>query len=280
MLEIPLAKTKLADIFLLKHGAETLNLAPRQSVCAFRGIHFLEEHPFVLGFEKREWLVEKGCAFLTERGRIHEYSHLRGMPADTVLSVRFHQPLVDCMHVELPDVRFTQLESFLGFRNDLRFLRWRWPRMANECLDFATDEWVMDLVVAAYLPSPRKMSRNFPDAQLAWYAERVEAVREQLTKRFADQHLLLTLARSVGMSPFRFARIFRELTGFAPHQYLLKVRYREALRMLRDGATVTEACFRSGFSNLSHFTRGFRKRFGQRPSSVRAVPRSHSFARV
>ena len=68
MLEIPLAKTELADIFLLKHGAETLNLAPRQSVCAFRGIHFLEEHPFVLGFEKREWLVEKGCAFLTERG--------------------------------------------------------------------------------------------------------------------------------------------------------------------------------------------------------------------
>ena len=273
-MEIPLAKTKLADIFLLKHGAETLNLAPRQSVCAFRGIHFLEEHPFVLGFEKREWLVEKGCAFLTERGRIHEYSHLRGMPADTVLSVRFHQPLVDCMHEELPDVRFTEVESFLGFRNDLRFLRWRWTRIANECLDFATDEWVMDLVVAAYLPSPRKVSRNFSDAQLPWYAERIEAVREQFTRQFADQHVLLTLARSVGMSPFNFARIFHELTGFAPHQYLLKVRYREALRMLRDGATVTDACFRSGFSNLSHFTRGFKKRFGHRPSAF------HSFARV
>jgi AraC-like DNA-binding protein len=280
VVEIALAKTKLADIFLLKHGAEPLNLAPRQSVCAFRGIHFLEDHSFVLGFEKREWLVEKGCAFLTERGRIHDYSHLRGMPADTVLSVRFHQPLVDCMQEELPDVRFTRLESFLGYRNDLRFLRWRWTRIAQECLDFAADEWVMDLVVAAYLPSPRKMSRSFPDAQLAWYAERIEAARERLTKRFADHHLLLALARSVGMSPFQFARIFRELTGFAPHQYLLKVRYSEALRMLRDGVTVTEACFRSGFSNLSHFTRGFRKRFGQRPSSVRAVPRSHSFARV
>ena len=279
-MEISLAKTDLADIFLLKHGAETLNLAPRQSVCAFRGVHFLEEHPFVLGFEKREWLVEKGCAFLTERGRAHEYSHLRGMPADTVLSVRFHQTLVDCMQEELPDVRFTQLESFLGYRNDLRFLRWRWTRIAQERLEFATDEWVMDLVVAAYQPSPLQTSRSFADAQLAWYAERIEAAREQLAKRFADQHLLLPLARSVGMSPFQFARIFRELTGFAPHQYLLKVRYREALRMLRDGATVTEACFESGFSNLSHFTRGFRKRFGHRPSSVRAVTRSHFFARV
>src|SRR5262245_4854060 len=131
MLEIPLAKTKLADVILQKHGAETLNMAPRQSVCAFRGIHFLEEHPFVLGFEKRTWVVENGCAFLTERGRIHQYSHLRGMPADTVLSVRFHHSLVDSMNVEMPDVRFTQLQSFLGLRNDLRFLRWRWNRIAK-----------------------------------------------------------------------------------------------------------------------------------------------------
>src|SRR2546423_1762793 len=145
MVEKSLAKTELADIFLLKHGAETLNLAPRQSVCAFRGVHFLEEHPFVLGFEKREWLVEKGSAFLTERGRVHEYSHLRGMPADTVLSVRFHQTLVDCMQEELQDVRFTRLESFLGYRNDLRFLRWRWTRIAHERLELTTDEWAMDL---------------------------------------------------------------------------------------------------------------------------------------
>ena len=270
-MEIPLGKTQMADIFLLQHGAEPLNLAPRESVCAFRGIHFLEENPFLLGFEQRQRLVEKGCAFLTERGRIHEYSHLRGMPADTVLSVRFHQPLLECMDLELPDVRFTQLESFLGFRNDLRFLRWRWTRISKECLDFATDEWVMDLIVAACLPSGLQSSRNFPDAQLAWYAERIEASREQLTQRFADEHLLLPLARSVGMSAFHFARIFRELTGLAPHQYLLKIRYREALRMLRDGATVTDACFQSGFANLSHFTRGFKKRFGQPPSNCRAV---------
>ena len=141
--------------------------------------------------------------------------------------------------------------------------------MPKECLELATDEWVMDLIVAAYLPSPRKGTPSFPDPQLAWYAERIEAAREQFVKRFADQHRLLPLARSVGMSPFQFARIFRELTGLPPHQYLLKVRYREAQRMLRDGATVTDACFRSGFSNLSHFTRGFRKRFGHRPSFTR-----------
>ena len=272
-METCLTRTDLAEVFLLEHGRGPLNIAARDSVCAFRGIHFLEDSGFVLGFGKREWLMEKGSAFLTERGRLHKYSHRPGMRPDTVLSVRFHPPLLERMQEELPDVPFGQLESFLGLRNDLRFLRWRYGRLPQQCRDFAADEWVIDLILAAYLNAPRTASRSFPDAQLAWYAERVDAAREQLRKRFAHPHQLLPLARSVGMSTFQFARIFRELTGFAPHQYLLNVRYGEAFRMLLGGASVTDACFTSGFANLSHFTREFKKRFGHRPSSVRTWPR-------
>ena len=61
-MEIGLAKTELADVFLLKHGPEPVNIEARDSICAFRGIHFLEENCFVLGFERREWLIEKGTA--------------------------------------------------------------------------------------------------------------------------------------------------------------------------------------------------------------------------
>jgi AraC-like DNA-binding protein len=271
-LEIGLAKTELAEVFLLKHGPGSLNLEPRDSLCAFRGIHFLEENCFVLGFEKRDWLIQKGCAFLTEQGRLHRYSHLRGVPPDTVLSVRFSTPLLECMREELPGVPFAELDSFLGIRNDLRFLRWRFDRLPQQCRDFATDEWVIDLVIAVYLNTRRAAARNFSDVQLAWYAERIEEAREQLVKRCADLHRLQALARSVGMSTFQFARVFRELVGFAPHQYLLNVRYRAALQMLLEGASVTDACFQSGFSNLSHFTREFRTRFGQPPSSVRTWP--------
>ncbi len=230
-MEIALAKTELADVFLLKHGPEPVNIEARDSICAFRGIHFLEENCFVLGFERREWLIEKGCA---------------------------------C---------FDELDSFLGVRNELRFLRWRFGRLPEQCRDFATDEWVINLVVAAYLNAPQAAARNFPDVQLAWYAERIEAARERIVKRFGDEHRLRPLARSVGMSTFQFARVFRELVGYAPHQYLLNVRYRAALHMLSEGASVTDACFQSGFSNLSQFTREFKTRFGQRPSSVKTWPR-------
>lgn len=272
-MEIGFAKTELADIFLLRHGPEPPNIEPRNSICAFRGIHFVEEHSFVLRFEKRESVVDKRSVFLTEPGRLHQYSHLRGVPPDIVLSVRLSAPLLEYMRDELPAVHFADLESFVGIRNDLRFLRWRLDHLPEQCRDLAADEWVIDLVVATYLNAPQAASQNFPDLQLAWYAERIDSAREQLSRRFADQHRLRALARSVGMSPFQFARVFRELVGFAPHQYLLNVRYRAALQMLLDGASVTNACFQSGFSNLSHFTREFKMRFGHRPSSVRTWPR-------
>jgi len=271
--EIGLAKTNLADIFLLKHGPEPLNIGPRNSICAFRGIHFAEESCFVLGFEKREWLIDKGCAFLTEPGRLHEYSHFQGVAPDIVLSVRFATPLLECMLEELPSISFAELDSFVGIRNDLRFLRWRLDRLPEQCRELAVDEWVIDLVMSTYLNARQAASRNFPDVQLAWYAERIEAAREQLVERFTDEHQLRALARSVGMSTFQFARVFRELVGFPPHRYLLNVRYRAALHMLLEGASVTEACFQSGFSNLSHFTREFKTRFGHRPSSVKIWPR-------
>src|SRR5438309_6692555 len=111
------------------------------------------------------------------------------------------------------------------------------------------------------------------DVRLAWYAERIEAARQHLAQRFAEQHQLRSVARTVGMSTFQFARMFRELVGSAPHQYLSRLRYRAALHMLLEGASVTDACFECGFSNLSHFSRQFRQRFGPCPSSVKTWPR-------
>ena len=39
----------------------------------------------------------------------------------------------------------------------------------------------------------------------------------------------------------------------------------EAVRLLADGAGVTEACLGAGFSDTSHFIALFKKRFGKTP---------------
>src|SRR4030095_15488387 len=124
-MEIALARTTLADIVLLKHGPEPPNVESRTSVCAWRGGHFVEDSCFTLQFGKREWLLEKGHAFVSEPDRVHKYSHPGGLPPDTCLSIRFNAPLLERMCQELPAVRFDAIEPALGRRSDLGFLRWR-----------------------------------------------------------------------------------------------------------------------------------------------------------
>ena len=266
-MEIALAKTTLADIVVLKHGPEPPNVEPRTSVCAWRGVHFVEENCFTLRFGKREWLLQQGYAFVSEPGRVHQYSHPKGMSPDIVLSIRFNPPLLECMRDELPTIQFEAVEPVLGRRSDLRFLRWRLDTVLHESNQLAIDEWLVDLISATCL-GQGATRRDLGDGQLARYAERIEAARHQLANRFAEPHRLATLAQSVGMSTFQFARLFRELVGSAPHQFLLRVRFEAALDMLLDGTSVTDACLECGFSNLSLFSRQFKARFGQCPSSV------------
>jgi len=102
--------------------------------------------------------------------------------------------------------------------------------------------------------------------QLQWYAQRVERTRELLESAFSQSHSLGSLSREAGMSPFHFARVFRQLTGAPPHRYLLRVRLAQAAQRLRQGASVTDTCYACGFNNLSHFIRLFRRSYGVSPS--------------
>jgi AraC family transcriptional regulator len=76
------------------------------------------------------------------------------------------------------------------------------------------------------------------------------------------------VARRVRLSPFHFARLFTATTGTPPHRFLVRLRLLHALRSLRDGESVTDACFNSGFSHLSHFSSAFQRAFGVLPSAI------------
>jgi AraC family transcriptional regulator len=76
-----------------------------------------------------------------------------------------------------------------------------------------------------------------------------------------DQSLhLAEIAAIVQISPHYFASLFKQSTGFAPHQYVTKCRIEKAKRLLkRQELTIVEICQQVGFQSQSHFTKVFRQ---------------------
>jgi AraC family transcriptional regulator len=86
-----------------------------------------------------------------------------------------------------------------------------------------------------------------------------------------DQDLKLAeIAAVVNMSQFYFARMFKQLMGIAPHQYVVGRRMERSQQLLtKSQLSVAEVALRVGFSNQSHFTAQFRKATGTTPKGYR-----------
>ena len=81
-------------------------------------------------------------------------------------------------------------------------------------------------------------------------------------------------ARQAGLSPFHFLRLFSNVLGVTPHQYLLRSRLRRAARLLTDDdIPVTDIAYDVGFGDLSNFVRTFHRAAGVSPTKFRQASR-------
>ena len=77
-------------------------------------------------------------------------------------------------------------------------------------------------------------------------------------------------ARDAGLSPFHFLRVFAQVLGVTPHQYLVRSRLRRAARLLADDQRpITDVAFDVGFGDLSNFVRTFHRAAGVSPRRFR-----------
>ena len=103
------------------------------------------------------------------------------------------------------------------------------------------------------------------------------AARVTRTVRAIERHpdaglTLGRLAREAGLSPYHFLRTFERLTGVTPHQYVLRVRLREAaMRLADEPGKVLDIALDCGFGDVSNFNRAFRSEFGVNPSRYRGA---------
>ncbi|AFY45507.1 transcriptional regulator, AraC family [Nostoc sp. PCC 7107] len=81
---------------------------------------------------------------------------------------------------------------------------------------------------------------------------------------------LVEIAAVVGMSMYHFSRLFKQSTGFAPHQYVLNSRITQAKKLLSaTEKSIEKISEQVGFQSQSHFTNVFRKFMGITPKAYR-----------
>lgn len=101
----------------------------------------------------------------------------------------------------------------------------------------------------------------------------IERAQQHVREHLAEALALRDLARVARMSPYHFARIFRERTGFAPAAYVRMVRINRAQELLRGGAaSIKQVGPAVGIPTPQHFSAVFKKVTGQSP---RAFVRLH-----
>jgi AraC-like DNA-binding protein len=77
-------------------------------------------------------------------------------------------------------------------------------------------------------------------------------------------------ASQAGTSPFHFLRLFANVLGVTPHQYLVRSRLKHAARLLADSdRAITDIAYDVGFGDLSNFVRTFHRAAGTSPRRFR-----------
>ena len=254
----------LVRVIRFDHPPDRAHRDPAEEIASEHAASFIERGLFEVRAGGRVWPMGPGSLFVTHPGFAYRCRHAAASPDDVSLSVHFDPALVDEVRAATGR-RWDRARPCRPVTNRLAYLRARLVGAAGGGMSAMEVVPLAGELVAAIDGDPGG-TRLFRAAQLGWYARRVDLARELMASRFAEALSLDDVAREVGMSPFHFSRVFRELAGAPPHRYLLRIRLGHAARRLREGGGVTDTCFASGFGNLSHFIRSFRRAYGVSPS--------------
>jgi AraC family transcriptional regulator len=103
---------------------------------------------------------------------------------------------------------------------------------------------------------------------------RLQRVLDHIEANLEQPLLLKDLAGSVFLSPFHFARMFKDSTGHPPHAYVRSRRIAHACKLLTEtDLPILQVARRCGFRTQSHFTGVFRQATGLTPNRYRGTRR-------
>lgn len=94
-----------------------------------------------------------------------------------------------------------------------------------------------------------------------------------MKENYNESLTLKDIAKSVFLSPYYFAHLFKKETGITPLQYITELRINRAKKLLKHSKTkVIEICDEVGYRSLPYFNKIFKKNTGVTPTEYRISP--------
>ena len=122
----------------------------------------------------------------------------------------------------------------------------------------------------AYLSNPDNFSsKDHPHIQRNY--DKFDNLLSYLEEHVADRITLDDAAEYAGYSKFHFSRLFKEYTGITYYEHIQNIRIRTAQELLATETSITEIAYRTGFHDLTSFSRAFRNATGMTPTKYRSL---------
>ena len=110
---------------------------------------------------------------------------------------------------------------------------------------------------------------------------KLQKVLGYIDEKLAEPVGVRELASQVHMSPFHFARRFKQAVGTPPHAYITHVRIERAKRLLSgSNLPLIEVATRVGYRTQAHFTGVFHRYVGTTPRAYRVASRKELIPQV
>ena len=101
----------------------------------------------------------------------------------------------------------------------------------------------------------------------------VQRMQDYIEAHLTDHIGLTDLAAAAHFSPFYCARIFKELTGYTPADYIRRLRLsRSALRLRNERCKILDLAYDMGYDSVDGYQRAFLREFGCNPRAYAARP--------
>jgi AraC-like DNA-binding protein len=108
------------------------------------------------------------------------------------------------------------------------------------------------------------MTESYPKIYLY---KRIVQAKLFIDNHYAEKIDLDNISDEAYFSKFHFIRLFKNIYGKSPHQYLTYVRVEKAKDLLKTETAIADVCYSVGFESISSFTGLFKRYAHKTPSN-------------